>query len=57
MTTDDDRIGYLAGETTGGLDATEQAELDDLQALLADPTMWVEPPSGLEDAVVVALIG
>jgi anti-sigma-K factor RskA len=55
MSTDEDRIGYLAGETTGGLDADEQAELDDLQTLLADPSLWVEPPSGLEDAVVAAI--
>jgi hypothetical protein len=55
MSTDEDRIGYLAGETTGGLDADEQAELDDLQALLADPSLWVEPPAALEDAVVAAI--
>src|SRR4051794_17242603 len=55
MSTDDDRIGYLAGETTSGLDADEQAELDHLNALLADPALWAEPPAGLEDTIVAAI--
>jgi hypothetical protein len=55
MSTDDDRIGYLAGETTGALDAGEQAELDELRALLADPSVWVAPPAALEDSVVAAI--
>ena len=50
------RIDYLAGEANVELDAAEQAELDELRALLADPTLWSEPPAGLEDSVV-ALIG
>jgi hypothetical protein len=55
MSTDDDRIGYLAGETTSGLDADEQAELDHLNALLADPALWAEPPALLEDTIVAAI--
>ena len=50
------RIDYLAGEANVELDAAEQAELDELRALLADPTLWSEPPAELEDSVV-ALIG
>ena len=55
MTTDDDRIGYLAGEDGGPLDDVEAADLDDLRALLADESVWVEPGAGLEDAVVAAV--
>lgn len=55
MTTDDDRIGYLAGEDGGPLDDVEAAHLDDLRALLADESVWVEPGAGLEDAVVAAV--
>lgn len=57
------RIDYLAGDfgpdQTGGpaeLNAAEMAELDELRELLADPTLWAEPPAELEDSVV-ALIG
>ena len=55
MSTDDDRIRYLSGESSGALDPAERAALDDVRALLADPSLWVEPPSGLEDAVVAAI--
>lgn len=50
------RVDYLAGETSVELDPADQAELDELRALLADPTLWSEPPAALEDSVV-ALIG
>src|SRR4051794_5335424 len=50
------RVDYLAGEADVELDAADQAELDELRALLADPTLWSEPPAELEDSVV-ALIG
>jgi len=46
------RIDYLAGEPGGELDPIERAELDELRALLADPTLWSEPPAGLADSVV-----
>jgi hypothetical protein len=55
MSTDDDRIGYLAGETANGLDADERAELDHLNAMLADPSLWAEPPAALEDTIVAAI--
>jgi Anti-sigma-K factor rskA len=57
MTTDDDRIAYLAGEgeSAGALDDHERQELDDLRELLADSATWVAPPVGLEDAVVAAI--
>jgi anti-sigma-K factor RskA len=55
MTTDDDRIGYLAGEGGEDLDDVEAADLDELRALLADGSVWVEPDVRLEDAVVAAI--
>src|SRR5664279_503018 len=50
--TDQARIGYLSGDEDVLLDAADQAELDELRALLADPTLWAEPPAALEDSVV-----
>jgi hypothetical protein len=55
MSTDEDRIRYLAGASSGDLAPEEQADLDDVRAVLADPALWVEPPSGLENAVVAAI--
>jgi len=56
MTTDDDRIAYLAGETSGErLDEPERAELDEVRSLLADPSTWAEPPADLEASVVAAV--
>lgn len=49
------RIDYLAGDTDVRLGETDQAELDELRDLLADPTLWAEPPAGLEDAVVATI--
>lgn len=51
------RIDYLAGDpdAADALPATDRAELDELRALLADPTLWAEPPATLEDAVVAAI--
>ena len=53
--TDRARVDYLAGETDVELDAADQAELDELRALLADPTLWSEPPAELEDSVVALI--
>ena len=50
--TDDARVSYLSGDDGVALDAADQAELDELRALLADPTLWAEPPAALEDSVV-----
>jgi len=55
MTEDDDRVAYLAGEAGSDIDALSRADLDDLKALLADETMWAEPPAGLEDGIVAAI--
>jgi Anti-sigma-K factor rskA len=53
--TDDERIAYLAGEPGEGAGPDERADLDDLRALLADPAVWAEPSSTLEDRVVAAV--
>ncbi|HEY6296612.1 MAG TPA: anti-sigma factor [Streptosporangiaceae bacterium] len=53
---DDDRIDYLAGGSAGALDPAELADLDDLRALLADPSAWAEPGPGLEDTVTAAVV-
>lgn len=53
---DDDRIDYLAGGPAGALDPAERADLDDLRALLADPSLWAEPGPGLEDTVTAAVV-
>jgi hypothetical protein len=56
------RIDYLAGEidsaigTDVRLGDDDRAQLDELRALLADPTLWAEPPAELEDAVVAAIV-
>src|SRR5262249_7624010 len=55
MSTDDDRVADLAGEGGVSLDPIEQAELEELRALLADPSVWEEPDPSLEDRVVRAI--
>jgi hypothetical protein len=55
VSSDDERISYLAGEPAGELDAEERAALDEFRALLADPSLWVEPEGDLEDRVVAAI--
>ena len=52
---DEERIAYLAGEPGGETGPDERAELDDLRAFLADPTVWAEPSPVLEDRVVAAV--
>jgi hypothetical protein len=52
---DNDRIGYLAGERTAALDPAERADLDALRALLAEPSVWAEPGPGLENDVTAAV--
>jgi len=37
------------------LSDADRAELDELRALLADPTLWSEPPAELEDSVVALI--
>jgi hypothetical protein len=55
MTSDDDWVAELAGDGGISLDPGEQAELDALRALLADPAVWAEPDPALEDRVVAAI--
>jgi hypothetical protein len=55
MSTDDDRISYLAGEPGTELDPAEATELDDLRALLADRSVWAQPDAEVEDRVVGAI--
>jgi hypothetical protein len=56
--TDEDRAAYLAGDPPGeGLSAVEQAELDELRDLLADPSVWAAPGADLEERVVNAIGG
>ena len=57
MTDDDDSIAYLEGEDRSGLDPEERRALDDIRVLLADPSLWEEPGSGLEADVVAAITG
>lgn len=52
---DDDRISYLSGDRTDGLDDIERAELDAFRDLLADPAMWEEPAPHLEGHVLAAV--
>jgi hypothetical protein len=56
MTTDDERIAYLGGDDAADqLDDTDRSDLDETRALLADPSVWAEPPNRLEGAVVAAV--
>lgn len=52
---DEDRIAYLAGDFSVTLDPADAAELDDLRALLADESLWVEPDPGLADRVLSSI--
>ena len=51
---DEDRIAYLAGEDRP-LDTDDRAELDELRAMLGDPSIWADPTPDLEDRVVAAI--
>jgi hypothetical protein len=53
--TDDDRIDYLTGGSSGALGDDERAELDGLRSLLADPAVWTDPSAALEERVVAAV--
>lgn len=55
MSSDDQRIGYLADGDAAGLSPDELAELDEFASLLDDPSLWVEPPTDLGDRVVAAI--
>ena len=49
------RVDYLAGDGQGELDVDDRAELDELRRLLADPTLWAEPPADMADSVVALI--
>jgi hypothetical protein len=56
VTTDDERIAYLAGDhDLPAPDPDQRADLDRLRDVLADEAVWVEPDPGLEDRVVAAI--
>jgi hypothetical protein len=56
VTTDDERIAYLAGDhDLPAPDPDPRADLDRLRDVLADEAVWVEPDPGLEDRVVAAI--
>ena len=55
MSTDDDRIAFLAGEEGEPLSPTEAHDLERLRELLRDPATWAEPDPGLEDRIVAAV--
>ena len=55
MTSDDDRIAYLAGDTSRPLEAGDRQDLDGLRALLADPSAWEQPDPALEGRVLAAV--
>ena len=55
MSSDDERISYLAGDPAGDLDDSSRAELDEFRALLADPSVWSDPAPDLEDRIVSAI--
>ena len=52
---EDDRIEYLAGEPASVLSPAERADLDELRALLAEPSVWAEPGPDLEGNVIAAV--
>ncbi|HJR24285.1 MAG TPA: anti-sigma factor [Acidimicrobiales bacterium] len=54
MTSDDDRVEYLAGGPATG---PGDPELDEVRALLADPALWADPAPELEDSIVAAIAG
>jgi hypothetical protein len=55
MSSDSDRIAYLAGEEVASLSVEDRAELDELRSLLGETSIWDEPDPSLEDRVVAAI--
>src|SRR4051794_13485001 len=52
---DDALLDFLSGDPAPHLSAADRAEIEQLNVLLADPTLWAEPPADLEDRVVGAI--
>jgi hypothetical protein len=55
MTSDDDQIAYLAGDTARSVDSADRDALDRLRALLTEPSKWQKPDPGLENRVLAAV--
>jgi hypothetical protein len=55
VSTDDDRLAFIAGEDGRALSPEERNELEGLRDLLADPAMWAEPGPDLEDRIVASI--
>jgi hypothetical protein len=53
--TNEEREALIAGDRVHALEPDEAAEISLLADLLADPSSWVEPRSGLEDRIVGAV--
>ena len=51
----EEREALIAGDRAGALEPDEAAELPLLADLLADPSTWAEPSTGLEDMIVGAV--
>jgi len=52
---DDERIAYLAGESSGPVDPKDRAELDKVRKALSDPAVWAEPQPDLQERIVDAI--
>jgi hypothetical protein len=52
---DDERIAYLAGDSSAPLEQSERAGLDRLRGVLAEPAVWAEPSPDLQERVVEAI--
>ncbi len=48
----EDDVDPASSDRLADLDEADRAELDELRLLLADETLWVEPPADLEDSIV-----
>jgi hypothetical protein len=52
---DKDLIDHLAGDTEAPLEPQDRAAVNELRALLADESVWIEPDPALEQRVVTAI--
>ena len=48
----EDELDRTPSTPLADLDDADRAELDELRTLLADETLWVEPPADLEESIV-----
>jgi hypothetical protein len=52
---DKDLINHLAGDTEALLQPQDRAAVNELRALLADESVWIEPDPALEHRVITAI--